>query len=211
MKVLSDLRALHQWRALLQGTVALVPTMGFLHEGHEALLQEAKAHADHVIMSIFVNQKQFNDTRDYDLYPRDYQRDLSIAKSHEIAAVWQPSHELMYPDGDHWTMIHQHFEFTGEGRYRPGHFQGVTTVVMKLIQQISPDYLLLGEKDFQQYQWIKRMVSDFFIPVEVIKVATVRESSGLALSSRNARLSASDRRKAAMLYRSFPGYLFSRG
>lgn len=200
MNVFHELEALRQWRASLTGTVALVPTMGFLHAGHEALLEAAKNHADHVVMSIFVNPKQFNEATDYNLYPRDDGRDLSIAKKYELDAVWQPSNQLMYARGDHWTVMHDDFELMGEGRYRPGHFQGVATVVMKLIQQTGPNYLFLGEKDFQQYQWIKSMVLDFFIPTEVIQIATVRVPSGLALSSRNARLSESDRVKAAMLY-----------
>lgn len=200
MQCFESIESLHEWRNSVSGTVALVPTMGYLHQGHEALLQAASDKADHVVMSIFVNPKQFNEANDYLHYPRDHDHDLAIANRHGLDAVWLPSVQTMYPQGDFWTLSHDFFEASLEGLYRPGHFQGVATVVMKLLGQVRADFLFLGEKDYQQYQWISQMVAEFFLPTEVIKVPTVREASGLAMSSRNARLKAKERLKASMLY-----------
>lgn len=199
--VITTLDELRAWRKALVGRLAFVPTMGYLHQGHEALFVHAKSQADHVIMSVFVNPTQFNDANDYQHYPRDDEHDLAIAQKHKVTAVWKPATSLMYQKDDTWAVVHPNFNLGQEGLYRPGHFKGVATVVMKLIHQVQPDYLLLGEKDYQQYEWIKRMVQHFFLPVTVIRVDTVRERSGLAMSSRNARLSQANREKASLIYK----------
>lgn len=200
MQVIRELSDLRAWRKAVCGAVALVPTMGYLHQGHEALLKHAKSSGNRVVMSLFVNPTQFNQPEDFASYPRDIERDMAIADACGVDAVWLPSTELMYRDHQAWHVTHEQFDADREGFYRPGHFQGVATVVMKLLNQVGPDCLVMGEKDFQQCDWIRQMVNDFFMPVRVDQVPTVREASGLAMSSRNVRLSASGREKAALIY-----------
>ena len=181
-------------------TTGLVPTMGALHEGHRALLRAARAENDRVVMSLFVNPAQFGPGEDFDRYPRDEQRDREIAEQEGVDEVYAPSVEEMYPAG-FATRVVSDLGGRLEGAARPGHFDGVVTVVLKLFLRTSPDRAYFGQKDAQQLAVIRRMVGDLDVPVEVRSVPTQREPDGLALSSRNAYLSAEERTRAASLHR----------
>ena len=184
------------------GKVAFVPTMGFLHEGHGALLAEGKRLAPKLVLSIFVNPTQFDRKDDFEKYPRDTERDLSLAKKHGVDAVFSPRASEMYPEGyDTYVSVGRLAEPLC-GKTRPGHFRGVATVVAKLFAAVEPDVALFGEKDFQQLAVIRRMTRDLNLPVEIVGMPTIREKDGLAMSSRNARLSEEARAKALVLYRS---------
>ncbi|HEX8453671.1 MAG TPA: pantoate--beta-alanine ligase [Longimicrobium sp.] len=183
-------------------TVALVPTMGYLHEGHLSLLDEARARADVVMMSIFVNPLQFGPTEDLDRYPRDLERDLALAATRGTDLVFAPSAAEMYPHGEPDVQV-----VPGAlaerlcGASRPGHFRGVLTVVAKLFGIFQPDVAVFGQKDLQQATLIRRMVDDLDIPVRVEVAPIVREPDGLAMSSRNVYLSAPERESALALSR----------
>lgn len=197
---LTDLRALLQnWRQEGQ-RIALVPTMGALHVGHMALAEYARKHADKVVMSIFVNPTQFGPHEDFDRYPRTLEADSALAAQYGVDAIWAPTVDVMYPEGFATTV---HVEKLGDGlcgAFRPGHFDGVATVVSKLLLQALPDIACFGEKDFQQLAIITRMAVDLNIPTEIHGVPIVREEDGLALSSRNRYLSEPERDIAPMLH-----------
>lgn len=180
--------------------IALVPTMGYLHEGHAALIEAAKQHADLVAVSIFVNPLQFGPEEDYDTYPRDLERDLNICREHGVDFVFHPADDEMYPEGMEFTLGIKTMADILDGVKRPGHFEGVVTVVSKLFNIIRPDIALFGEKDRQQLMVIERYVRDFNVPVEIIGVPTKREESGLAKSSRNVNLSGEEYREAPEIY-----------
>lgn len=180
-------------------TVALVPTMGFLHEGHLSLMRQAGKLADHVIISIFVNPTQFGPGEDLDAYPRDLDRDVELAASVGVEAVFFPEPSEMYPEGFH-TYVNVEELTTGLcGASRPTHFRGVTTVVLKLFNIVQPDYAVFGEKDYQQLKVLERMVRDLNVPVTIVPGALVREADGLAMSSRNKYLSSEQRANALVL------------
>ncbi len=188
------------WRA--QGArVALVPTMGYLHAGHMALVERASKLADRVVVSIFVNPTQFGDPDDLARYPRDEARDLAMLREAGVDAAFLPAPAEIYPDGDETIVETTRMANVLHGAVRPGHFRGVTTVVARLFNIVGPDVAVFGEKDYQQLQIIRRMVRDLHFPLEIEAVPTVREPDGLALSSRNVRLSAEDRAAATVLHR----------
>ena len=179
--------------------LALVPTMGYLHEGHLALVDEARRRADAVILSIFVNPLQFGPNEDLARYPRDLPRDRSLAQSRGVDALFLPDTDTMYPPGSEIRVTPGATAERWEGAARPGHFTGVLTVVAKLFHLVEPDVACFGQKDIQQLTLIRRMVRDLDWPIELVAVPTVREADGLALSSRNAYLNPDDRRRAVVL------------
>ncbi len=182
--------------------LGLVPTMGALHEGHLSLVRAAKAQCDAVVVSIFVNPTQFGPSEDLAKYPREFERDCELLKKEGVEIVFAPSVEEMYPaNATTWVTVE---ELSGklDGRSRPGHFRGVTTVVAKLFNIIEPDVAFFGQKDAAQLAIIRRMVQDLNFAVEIVACPIVREADGLAMSSRNAYLSGDERQRALVLNRS---------
>ena len=184
-----------------EGITGLVPTMGALHAGHEALIAAARAECDHVVVSVFVNTAQFDDASDLAAYPRDTERDAEIAAAAGADVVFAPSAEEMYPPGFQTWVEVEELSRGLEGAHRPGHFRGVATVCLKLFNIVRPHYAYFGQKDAQQLAVIRRLVDDLNLDLRVRSVETVRDTDGLALSSRNARLSPAERALAAALPR----------
>jgi pantoate--beta-alanine ligase len=181
--------------------IRFVPTMGALHAGHAALMQAARRDGGFVLASIFVNPTQFGPSEDFTRYPRTPEADAALAASAGADAVWLPDVETIYPAGESTRISVGALGACWEGAFRPGHFDGVATVVAKLLQATSADVLYLGEKDFQQTVVLRRLVRDLLIPTEIVVVPTVREDDGVALSSRNRYLSADERRSATAIPR----------
>ena len=188
------------WRAAGL-SVGFAPTMGALHEGHLSLIRLAKARADRVIASIFVNPTQFAPGEDFDAYPRDEARDAALLAEAGCDLLYAPAVEEMYPAGASTTVTVSGVSEPLDGAARPGHFAGVATVVTKLLLQAGPDLAVFGEKDYQQLQVIRRLAADLDIPVEIVGAPTVRAPDGLALSSRNAYLTPTERQIAPTLHR----------
>jgi len=182
--------------------IAFVPTMGFLHEGHASLLREGRTRGDVLVLSIFVNPIQFGPNEDLDSYPRNLDGDCAIARQSGVDIVFTPSASGMYPPGFQTAIRVKELALPLCGASRPGHFDGVATVVAKLFNIVQPDVALFGKKDFQQLAIIRRMTLDLSLPVEIIGMPIVRERDGLAMSSRNAYLSADQRQSALCLSRS---------
>ncbi|MEN0057194.1 MAG: pantoate--beta-alanine ligase [Bdellovibrio sp.] len=199
--VLQSPRECQQWRRQQQGSVGFVPTMGALHSGHAELLRRARQENDRVVLSIFVNPTQFNDPQDLQKYPKTWEQDVALAREHGVDAIFYPRYDDMYPDGYRYKVTENQFSLLLDGAHRPGHFDGVLSVVMKLLNLVAPHKAYFGEKDFQQLTLIQGMVQSFFMPLEVVPVPTVREDDGLAKSSRNIRLSPLERQKAPAIYK----------
>jgi pantoate--beta-alanine ligase len=189
-------------RGAMTGSVAVVMTMGALHEGHASLLRAARKEADNLVMTLFVNPLQFGPNEDFDRYPRTFDRDLEIAHGEGVDLVFAPDRAEMYPNGEPAVRVNPGpLGEVLEGASRPGFFHGVLTVVLKLLHLTRPDRAYFGEKDYQQVTLIRAMVRDFDLDVEIHGVPTVREPDGLALSSRNRYLSADERERALVLSR----------
>jgi pantoate--beta-alanine ligase len=197
-----ELRSILAQQRRASKSVGLVPTMGFFHEGHRALMRRSRERDGIVVVSLFVNPTQFGPGEDYEEYPRDLDRDARMAESVGVDLLFAPTAVEMYPPGDA-TFVEVTGDLTARlcGSYRPGHFRGVTTVVAKLLDIVQPDRAYFGEKDYQQLLVVRRMVKDLRLPVDIVSVPIVREPDGLAMSSRNTRLSAQDRRAATVLHR----------
>jgi pantoate--beta-alanine ligase len=196
-------RSLPEWRSWRRefarsgGSLGFVPTMGALHAGHAALLQRARAENDAVALSIFVNPTQFDDPADLAHYPRTWEADLTVAAACGVDAVLAPARAELYPDDYTVRVTENHLSRRLEGTHRPGHFDGVLTVVLKLLQLVAPDRAYFGEKDLQQLLLVQQMASAFFLPCAIVACPTVRDADGVALSSRNARLTPAGRERAA--------------
>ncbi|WP_304668029.1 pantoate--beta-alanine ligase [Neisseria polysaccharea] len=201
MQIIHTIQELRAWRKNA-GTVAFVPTMGNLHEGHLALVREAKKRADNVVVSIFVNRLQFGQGEDFDKYPRTLQQDADKLAAEGIAVVFAPDEKELYPNVEQrYNVEPPNLQNELCGKFRPGHFRGVATVVSKLFNIVLPDVACFGKKDYQQLAVIKGLVEDLNFDIEIVPVDTGRAEDGLALSSRNRYLSAADRAEAPRLYR----------
>lgn len=194
---LSDWQAL---RATLTQPIGFVPTMGNLHAGHASLLQRAKQDNAVSVLSVFVNPTQFNDTNDFDIYPRTLENDLTLAAQHKIDYVLAPNAAALYPNGFQYRVSEQALATVMEGNCRPGHFEGMLTVVLKLLLLVMPTHAYFGEKDYQQLQLVQGLVQDFFLPITIVPMPTIRAENGLALSSRNQRLTPARQAHAAHLF-----------
>lgn len=181
--------------------IGFVPTMGYLHDGHLALVKKGRAECDVVVVSIFVNPLQFGPSEDYERYPRDEQRDLDLLEKENVDFVFIPDVKEMYPKHPLTFVEVEELSQGMCGTFRPGHFRGVATVVTKLFNIVQPDKAYFGEKDYQQLKVIERMVYDLNFPVEIVPVETVREADGLAMSSRNSYLSSDERKVAPLIYK----------
>ena len=202
-------KSVAEWNSVAAGIrreeVGFVPTMGALHKGHGALLEEARSRCSVVVASIFVNPIQFDQKSDYDLYPRVLENDIAFCAARRVDYIFAPSDNEMYPDPQ-WTFVD--VDEVSEhlcGRTRPGHFRGVATVVLKLFHIVQPHFAFFGEKDYQQLTLVRRLVRDLNMPIQVVGVPTARESDGLALSSRNRRLNLRERAFAPLLYKALLG------
>ena len=182
-------------------SLGYVPTMGALHEGHLSLVDRSRTENDRTLVSIFVNPTQFDDPADLDAYPRTLERDLEMLDAAGVDFVLLPRAEEMYADRFHYRVSETDLSTTLEGIHRPGHFDGVLTVVLKLLNIAAAERAYFGEKDWQQLRLVRGMADAFFLPTTIVACPTVRESTGLALSSRNARLTTPDRERAATLHR----------
>jgi pantoate--beta-alanine ligase len=204
MQEVTSIPRLRAWREAQRAAgrrVGFVPTMGHLHEGHLALVDEARRRADAVLLSIFVNPLQFGPGEDLERYPRDLPRDRGLAEARGVELLFVPSVEAMYPPGAETRVVAGETAERWEGAARPGHFTGVLTVVAKLLHLAQPDVVCFGQKDVQQVTLVRRMLRDLDWPVELAVVPTVRDPDGLALSSRNAYLSPGERLEALVLSR----------
>jgi len=208
MKLITSVSELQILQKELCGSIGLVATMGCLHEGHAALVKESIAANKITILSIFVNPTQFNNANDLKNYPKPIDEDLKIARKLGVDIVFMPQPEELYPNKYHFKITATDPLTTYcEGVSRPGHYEGVLSIIMKLLNLIRPKKAYFGEKDFQQYTLIKRMAQSFFIDTEIVLCATIREPSGLALSSRNARLNTEQKERAVFFAKTIQGNL----
>ncbi|ABN52135.1 MAG TPA: pantoate--beta-alanine ligase [Hungateiclostridium thermocellum] len=202
IETISDLKAIIRTQKNLGRVIGLVPTMGYLHEGHLSLVNMSRQNNDYTVMSIFVNPTQFGPNEDFDRYPRDLERDLKLAEAAGVDVVFAPSVKEMYPDGYKTYVNVEGITEVLCGKSRPGHFRGVTTIVTKLFNIVEPHRAYFGQKDAQQVAVIKKMVKDLNMNVEIITCPIVREEDGLAMSSRNVYLSPEERKSAVILSKS---------
>jgi pantoate--beta-alanine ligase len=209
MVVLKSVKAFQKYRAFLKKNaskktaskknVGFVPTMGALHEGHLQLVRKSRSQCAHTIVSIFVNPTQFNNPEDFAKYPQTLKEDLKLLKEAGVSAVFLPNQKMMYPDGFRFQVTEKTESKVLCGAHRPGHFEGVLTVVLKLLNLTQPDKAFFGEKDFQQLKLIRDMAQAFFLKCKIVPVKTVREKSGLAMSSRNRRLNEQAQERALLI------------
>jgi pantoate--beta-alanine ligase len=204
-EIITTVAAMTEARARLAAParrIGLVPTMGYLHEGHLSLIRRSARDNGYTVVSLFVNPTQFGPSEDFERYPRDPERDLRLLEGEGVDIVFMPTVEEMYPPGfDEWVEVHGAVAERLEAEHRPGHFRGVTTVVARLLRIIRPDRAYFGQKDAQQLRVIRRMVQDLRLPVTIVGLPTVREPDGLALSSRNAYLLPEERACALVISR----------
>jgi pantoate--beta-alanine ligase len=201
MQTVTDIAGWQKIRKGLKGSIGFVPTMGHLHEGHASLVRRARKENDIVVVSLFVNPTQFNQVSDFEQYKRTLEADCALLEKEDVDYVFIPEKETMYPDGYEVQVSETKLSLELEGEFRPGHFTGMMTVVLKLLNLMQAARAYFGEKDFQQLMLVKKMAAALFLPVEIIACETIRAESGLALSSRNARLSGDQRKKATLLSR----------
>jgi pantoate--beta-alanine ligase len=201
METVITLEELRSARSRLPQPVGLVPTMGYLHEGHLSLVRRARTENASVVVSIFVNPTQFAPHEDFESYPRDLQRDLNLLHAEGVDLVWTPTPEVMYPEPYQTWVTVERVSRRLEGEFRPNHFRGVATVVAKLFNAVQPQRAYFGQKDAQQALVIRRMTLDLNFPIEVIVCPTIREADGLAMSSRNTYLNPQERQAATIIYR----------
>jgi pantoate--beta-alanine ligase len=201
LTTIPDLRGWTRAQRASGRRIGFIPTMGYLHEGHLALVDEGRRRSDVTIMSIFVNPLQFGPNEDLERYPRDLPRDRELASGRGVDALFVPSVDVMYPRGSEVRVVPGPSADRWEGAARPGHFAGVLTVVAKLFHLVEPDVACFGRKDVQQLTLVRQLIRDLDWRIEILGVSTIRESDGLALSSRNAYLGAEDRRQAVALSR----------
>lgn len=200
--IIKTTQDLIQWRKSIHNrSVGFVPTMGALHEGHLSLLKKSRAENEISVLSIFVNPTQFNQAQDLAKYPRTWEADLKLATDAGTDVVFFPTFEEIYPDNYNFSVTENDFSHMLCGASRSGHFQGVLTVVLKLINLVQPNRVYMGEKDHQQLQLIKNMVAALFLNTEIIGCPTIRNNEGLALSSRNARLTDEERKNSSLIYK----------
>ena len=204
LEIFSSRDAVHKYLVELRAagkTIGFVPTMGALHAGHLSLIETARRQADIVVCSIFVNPTQFNDKSDLENYPRPVEEDVKKLKDAHCDIIFMPEVEEMYGKSESWHIELGDWDNILEGKIRPGHYQGVTQIVKKLFDIVQPDYAFFGQKDYQQFMIISQMVRMLHIPVQLIVCPIIRENDGLAMSSRNVRLSSEERKNALALYR----------
>ena len=201
MRVVTTIAEMRAFRRDMPGDVGFVATLGYLHAGHLSLVRAARAGNAHVVVSIFVNPTQFDAPADFERYPRDPQRDLALLREEQVDVVFMPSADEMYPEGASTFVDVEGITEVLEGAHRPGHFRGVVTIVAKLLNIVRPARAYFGRKDAQQLVVINRMVRDLRLDAEIVAMPTVREADGLAMSSRNALLSAREREAALVLSR----------
>ena len=201
MQVAATVLEMRALRRAMDGAVGLVPTMGFLHEGHLSLVRAARERDERVVVSVFVNPTQFGPNEDFERYPRDEDRDLALLRKERVDVVFLPSVAEIYPDGASTFVEVEDVTEILEGSHRPGHFRGVATVVAKLLNIVRPDHAYFARKDAQQLVVVRRMVRDLRLDLEIVPVPTVREPDGLAMSSRNVLLSPAERKSALVLSR----------
>ena len=201
MRTTDDISELRVMRASMEGAFGLIPTMGALHAGHGSLVQKARIECNHVGASLFVNPAQFGAGEDFGKYPRTLQHDLDMFESWGVDVVFTPNAESMYPLGYQTWIDVDNVSIPLEGKFRPGHFRGVATVVAKLFNLFLPCRAYFGQKDAQQVTVLRRMVQDLNFPVELVVCPTVREADGLAMSSRNVYLNTEERRAAPVIYK----------
>ena len=205
MELIKDIQTMRSYRKRIEEgrIVGFVPTMGHLHEGHLSLIRKGREESDILVVSIFVNPTQFGPGGDFKSYPRDLERDMELAEAEGVDVIFAPSVEEMYPGGySTFVEVEGYLTSTLEGESRPGHFRGVTTILARLFNIVSPDRTYFGEKDYQQALVVRKLVRDLNLNTEIVPLPTVREQDGLALSSRNSYLTTVERKAATVLYQS---------